>query len=115
MRIERISETQIKFVLMNDDLEERDIKINELSYASDKTQQLFREIMTMVQDEHEFAECETPLKDISTVYLDNHSRTSVTLAKILAKHHWKISPNWQNFSGDITAYPRNGSSAAVVS
>ncbi|MCL1884691.1 MAG: adaptor protein MecA [Defluviitaleaceae bacterium] len=61
MRIERISDTQMKFILMTDDLEERDIKINELSYASDKTQQLFREIMTMVQDEHEFVEGETPL------------------------------------------------------
>ncbi|MCL2225182.1 MAG: adaptor protein MecA [Defluviitaleaceae bacterium] len=61
MRIERISDTQIKFVLMMDDLEERDIKINELSYASDKTQQLFREIMTLVQDEQEFVEGETPL------------------------------------------------------
>ena len=57
---------------------------------------------------------EAPLKDISTVYLDNHSRTSVALSKILAKHHWKISPHWQSFSGDITAFPRNGRSAAVV-
>ena len=61
MRIERISDKQIKFVLMTDDLEERDIKINELSYASDKTQQLFREIMTLVQDEQEFVEGDTPL------------------------------------------------------
>ncbi|MCL2577527.1 MAG: adaptor protein MecA [Defluviitaleaceae bacterium] len=61
MRIERISDTQMKFILMVDDLEERDIKINELSYASDKTQQLFREIMTLVQDEQEFVEGETPL------------------------------------------------------
>lgn len=61
MRIERISDTQIKFVLMTDDLEERDIKINELSHASDKTQQLFKEIMTLVQDEYEFVEEETPL------------------------------------------------------
>jgi negative regulator of genetic competence, sporulation and motility len=61
MRIERISDTQMKFVLMLDDLEERDIKISELSYASDKTQQLFREIMTLVQDEQEFVEGETPL------------------------------------------------------
>lgn len=56
MRIERISNKQMKFVFMNHDLEERDIKINELSYASDKTQQLFREIMTLVQDEQEFVE-----------------------------------------------------------
>jgi len=57
---------------------------------------------------------EVPLENISTVYLDNHSRTSVALNKILSKHYWKISPNWQNFSGDITTYPRNESSAAVV-
>ncbi|MCL1845812.1 MAG: adaptor protein MecA [Defluviitaleaceae bacterium] len=61
MRIERISDTQMKFILMLDDLEERDIKITELSYASDKTHQLFREIMTLVQDEDEFVEGETPL------------------------------------------------------
>ncbi|MCL2216046.1 MAG: adaptor protein MecA [Defluviitaleaceae bacterium] len=61
MRIERISETQMKFVLMTDDLEERDIKISELSYASDKTQQLFREIMHLVQDEGEFVSENTPL------------------------------------------------------
>jgi chorismate dehydratase len=57
---------------------------------------------------------ETPLTDISTVYLDHHSRTSVVLAKILAKHYWKIEPEWKHFSGDITSYPRNGNSAAVV-
>jgi adapter protein MecA 1/2 len=61
MKIERISDTQMKFVLMTDDLAERDIKISELSYASDKTQQLFREIMTLVQGEDEFLEGETPL------------------------------------------------------
>ena len=61
MRIERISDTQMKFVLMTDDLEERDINISELSYGSDKTQQLFREIMHLVQDEQEFVAENTPL------------------------------------------------------
>ena len=57
---------------------------------------------------------ETPLDDISTIYLDHHSRTSVVLARILAKYYWKISPEWIHFSGDITTYPRTGNSAAVV-
>ena len=57
---------------------------------------------------------ETPLADISTMYLDSHSRTSVTLARILAKHYWKIDPDWEHFSGNITHYPRTGNSAAVV-
>ena len=61
MRVEKISDTQMKFVLMNADLEERDIKINELSYASYKTQQLFREIMQLVQNEDEFSAENTPL------------------------------------------------------
>jgi len=58
--------------------------------------------------------CETSLPNISTVYLDCHSRTSVALARILAKYYWKITPQWKNFSGDVTSYPRNGSSAAVI-
>ena len=54
MRIERISDTQVKFVLMNHDLEERDINISELSHSSDKTQQLFKEIVQLAQDEGAF-------------------------------------------------------------
>ena len=61
MKIEKISNTQMRFVLMTQDLEDRDIKITELSYASDKTQQLFREIMQLVQDEQEFTSENTPL------------------------------------------------------
>ena len=57
---------------------------------------------------------ETPLANISTIYLDSHSRTSVALARVLAQHFWKIEPEWIHFSGDITKYPRSGNSAAVV-
>ena len=57
---------------------------------------------------------EKPLSEVSTVYLDCHSRTSVALTKILAKHYWKIAPDWINFAGDIMKYPRHSSSAAVV-
>jgi chorismate dehydratase len=57
---------------------------------------------------------ETPLNTISAVYLDCHSRTSIALARILAKKYWNIMPQWKHFSGDITDYPRTGNSAAVV-
>ena len=57
---------------------------------------------------------ETPIQNISTIYLDDHSRTSVALAKILAKNFWKIEPEWHNYTGNVTFFPRNGSSAAVV-
>lgn len=37
-------------------------------------------------------------EELDTIYLDYRSRTSVTLAKILAKHWWKRSFTWVNTS-----------------
>ena len=59
MRIERISDTQMKFVLRHTDLEARDIKISELSHSSDKTQELFREMLQIAQEEGAFESSET--------------------------------------------------------
>jgi len=52
MKIEKISDNQIKFVLNKTDLLEKDIKITELAYGSEKTQDLFREMM-----EEAYAQC----------------------------------------------------------
>ena len=38
---------------------------------------------------------EVPLNQIKKVMLDYQSRTSVTLVKVLAKHHWHINPEWE--------------------
>ncbi|MGB3946413.1 MAG: menaquinone biosynthesis protein [Bacteroidia bacterium] len=35
-----------------------------------------------------------PLNQITSIVLDYQSRTSVKLVQVLAKHWWKISPNW---------------------
>jgi chorismate dehydratase len=37
---------------------------------------------------------EVPIQEVNTVLLDYQSRTSVALFKILAKNHWKISPQY---------------------
>ncbi len=37
-----------------------------------------------------------PLDQISKVYLDFDSRTSVELVKVLARHYWQINPEWKN-------------------
>jgi chorismate dehydratase len=42
-----------------------------------------------------------PLQEIQKVYLDLESRTSVGLAKVLAKEYWKISPEWEPLSANI--------------
>ena len=61
MKIERISESQIKFVLNKTDLLEKDIKITELAYGSEKTQDLFREMMEQAYTECGFEAENTPL------------------------------------------------------
>ena len=52
MKVERISDTQVKVILYSNDLSDRDINIAELAYGTDKTASLFREMM-----EHAVSEC----------------------------------------------------------
>lgn len=61
MKIEKISETQIKFILAQSDLSERDIKIEDLTSPSEKTQALFRDIMEQAMEEYGFSSENTPL------------------------------------------------------
>jgi chorismate dehydratase len=41
---------------------------------------------------------DVPLNEITTIYLDYQSRTSVNLVKVLAKSYWNISPLWLDAS-----------------
>ncbi|MDR2183995.1 MAG: adaptor protein MecA [Clostridiales bacterium] len=62
MKIERISNNEIKFILTETDLSQRNMRLNELSYGSEKTQELFREIMERAAVECDFHTThETPL------------------------------------------------------
>jgi chorismate dehydratase len=40
--------------------------------------------------------------EITTIYLDSHSQTSVNLIKILAKHYWKREFEWKPLPTSIT-------------
>ena len=61
MKIERISENQLKLTLTKDDLIERDIKLEDLITPSEKTQKLFRDIMEQALEEEDFIGENTPL------------------------------------------------------
>ncbi|MDO4531772.1 MAG: adaptor protein MecA [Bacillota bacterium] len=61
MKIERISENQLKLTLTKEDLKERDIKLEDLITPSEKTQKLFRDIMEQALDEYDFISENTPL------------------------------------------------------
>ena len=61
MKIEKISETQIRCTLSRQDLAERDLKISELAYGSDKAKDLFRELMVQASYECGFEAEDIPL------------------------------------------------------
>ncbi|MFQ7476452.1 adaptor protein MecA, partial [Anaerotignum sp.] len=54
MKIERVSDTQLKLTLTKADLAERDIKLEDLIRPGEKTQQLFRDIMEQAMEECDF-------------------------------------------------------------
>ncbi len=54
-----------------------------------------------------------PLNEIKTIRLDYQSRTSVTLARVLAKELWNISPRWEKAAPGFETQ-LSGSTAGVV-
>lgn len=61
MKIERISENQIRCTLTRTDLAERELKLSELAYGTEKAKALFREMMVQASDELGFEADNIPL------------------------------------------------------
>ena len=54
MKIERINDNQIRCTLTRDDLAQRQLKLSELAYGSEKAKSLFREMMQQAASEFGF-------------------------------------------------------------
>lgn len=61
MKIEKLNENQIKCTLTRDDLAKRNLRISELAYGSEKTQNLFREMVKQADYEYGFETENIPL------------------------------------------------------
>lgn len=57
---------------------------------------------------------EVPLVEIETVLMDYQSRSSVLLAKVLAKFYWKKSFNWESTCNDFQNVSIHGKTAGIV-
>lgn len=91
MKIERTSENQIRCTLNKHDLMERQLKISELAYGSDKAKELFRDIMEQANIDLGFDADDIPLmiEAIPT------SRDSIIclLIKLIIRMNWmSVSP-----------------------
>lgn len=61
MKLERISDNQIRCTLNKNDLADRELKLSELAYGSEKAKDLFREVMAQASDELGFEANDIPL------------------------------------------------------
>ena len=61
MKLERISENQIRCTLTRSDLAERELKISELAYGTEKAKRLFRDMMQQAQIQFGFEADNIPL------------------------------------------------------
>ena len=51
MKIEKISDKRLKILLTSEDLKQRNIKMTELAFGTEKTRELFKEMMEIASDE----------------------------------------------------------------
>lgn len=61
MRIEKINENQIRCILSKKDLADRQIKLSELAYGTEKARGLFRDMIEQANDEFGFEADDIPL------------------------------------------------------
>ena len=61
VKIEKINDTQIRCTLTSEDLADRQLKLSELAYGSEKAKDLFRDMMLQAQDQFGFEADNVPL------------------------------------------------------
>jgi chorismate dehydratase len=83
-------------------------EITKFHYISDFCIGAVREVKTVLLLSR------VPLEQIRQVSLDFDSRTSVELVKVLARHHWKIEPQWENLKAGDAASPDHIESLVAI-
>jgi adapter protein MecA 1/2 len=106
VQIERISENQIKFILSENDLSQRNMRLTELSYGSEKTQELFREVMDRAMLECDFHTHESTPLIIEAIPIPANS-IMIIITRVTGKHDLEARlghpPTFEDFNNFLNA------------
>lgn len=94
MKIEKVSENQIRCTLTREDLADRQIKISELAYGTEKAKALFRDLMQQASNEFGFEAEDIPLM-IEAIPL---SRDTVILVVTKVEYPEELDTRFSKFS-----------------
>ena len=108
MKIEKISETQIRCTLSKQDLADRDLKLSELAYGSDKAKDLFRELMVQASYECGFEAEDIPLM-IEAIPV---SGDCLVLVVTKVEDPDELDTRFSNFSSFRDSYAEDNSSVS---
>ena len=99
MKIDKINDNQIRFVLTKEDLTARQMKLSELAYGTDKAKALFREMMQQAALQYGFDADNMPLM-IEAVPL---SGDSIVLVVTKVDNPEELDSRFANYVPGITA------------
>ncbi len=99
MRIEKISDNQIRCILTREDLARRHMKLNELAYGSDKARLLFRDMMQQAAYQYGFEAEDIPLM-IEAVPLPSDS---IALIVTKVENPEELDTRFSNFGPSVSA------------
>ncbi len=111
MKIEKVSDNQIRCTLTREDLKDRQLKISELAYGSEKAKSLFRDMMQQASYEFGFEAEDIPLM-IEAIPLSSDCIiliiTKVEDPEELDTRFSKFSPNYDDENMDEGIYEPEG-------
>ncbi len=111
MKIEKLNENQIRCTLTREDLASREIRLTELAYGSEKTRELFQDMMQQAFEDCGFEARNTPLM-IEAIPL---SADAIILIITKVESPDELDSRFSRFSPeDNLPFPEEGSSAETL-
>ena len=99
MKIEKISDNQIRFTLTGEDLAARQIKLSELAYGTEKARNLFREMMQQAASQVGFEADNIPLM----IEANPMSEGSIVLVVTKVENPEELDTRFSGFAPSLTA------------
>lgn len=104
MKMEKINDSQIRFILTREDLEKRQIKLTELAYGTDKARKLFQDMLQEANAKYGFDVSNVPLM-VEAVPM---SGDNIVLVVTKADSPEELDTRYANFAPSVD---RSGSTA----
>ena len=111
MKIEKVSDTQIRCILTGEDLARRHMKLNELAYGTEKARLLFRDMMQQASYQYGFEADDMPLM-VEAVPL---SAGSIALIVTKVENPEELDTRFSNFGPSVHSTSAAADSAGTDS